>query len=225
MGHQTGYGIVMKKTILNEELPTTAKAIYAFLCVHADIEGYSFPGVRLTCDKLGIREDTFYKHMRKLKEAGVVEVSRKHNGSKFSYNIYKLTDRPYPKKQGMASIPPPEKPGMELSKPHPKKADTVFLSPKKPDTNNTTPKNTTIRNTTNENILICVLQILNDAKAQRFAKGRLKDSAYGRRVIDHLKSCGYSDDEIIQAAHNTSQMSHKNIDWNDLEVCCKQIRR
>lgn len=215
----------MKETMLNEELPTTAKAIYAFLCVHADTDGYSFPGVRLVCDKLGIREDTFYKHMRKLKEVGVVEVSRKHNGSKFSYNVYKLTDRPYPEKRGVANIPPPQKAGVVLSSPSPKKADTVFSSTEKADTNNTTPKNTTYRNNTNENIITCVLQILNDAKAQRFAKGRLKDSAYGRRVIDYLKSCGYSDNEIIQAAHNVTQMSHENIDWNDLETCCKQIRR
>lgn len=202
----------MKETMLKEELPTTAKAIYAFLCVHADTDGYSFPGVRLACDKLGIREDTFYKHMRKLKEAGVVEVSRKHNGSKFSYNVYKLTDRPYPEKQDIANAPPPEKPGMELSPPHQKKADAFFSSPKKADANITTPKNTTYGNNTkkenNNGFTEQICRLLNEGKRKASSKGRVK-AASGEWTLSELIKAGIGREEITEAA---MEIAEKGID-------------
>lgn len=216
----------MKETMRNEELPTTAKAIYAFLCVHADTDGYSFPGVRLVCDKLGIREDTFYKHMRKLKEAGVVEVYRKHNGSKFSYNVYKLTDRPYPEKQGVANVPPPEKPGVELSPPHQKKADVVFSSTEKVDANITTPKNTTYGNNTkkenNNGFTEQICRLLNEGKRKASSKGRLKPET-GKLYIGKLLADGVSENQIMEEARNVANAGI-DIDWFSFGKQCRKRR-
>lgn len=106
---RSGYGFVMKSTMLRDDLGATAKALYAFLCVHADANGECFPSVKSICNYLQIQEDTCYKYLKQLKTAGVIEVTKKRQGTRFANNVYRLADRPYRKKTDMENEPYPEK--------------------------------------------------------------------------------------------------------------------
>lgn len=205
-----GYGLVMKSTILNDDLTAEAKSIYAFLCVHADPNGYCYPSVDYMCKRLGMGEDRFYKHMNLLKRTGVIEVIRKRNGSQFAHNIYRLTDRPSPENQGTELLHSLE---MNL----PKIPGRDCPSPENSGSNNTHANIPKDKNKTRKNIYMRVLNLLNEGKRKASSKGRLK---YRTMTIDDLLEDGLSENEIIQAAQEIAR-NGINTDWYDFEKYCK----
>lgn len=223
-----GYGIVIKSTLYRRGLSIEAKAIYALLATHADAEGYCFPQVETICQALEIGEDRFYRHMTKLKAAGLVEVTRKRNGYKFSHNVYRLTDRcdissldfPSPYNGGM--IPPKSSPdftGLDDTSPD-------FLTPCGGGTNIPPVNSTTINKTTDkQKIYMRLLTLLNEAKSKAFSKGRLKFGQSAKWVVDGLLDEGYSELELIQRAQELANRGSKNLDWYDFEVYCKHNHR
>lgn len=88
------FGIVSKDIMLRKGISPQAKAIYALLTVNADTNGCCCMSTTAICAILGLGEESFYKHMKKLKKAGVVEVIRQKNGNKFAENMYQLTCYP-----------------------------------------------------------------------------------------------------------------------------------
>lgn len=223
-----GYGFVMKATMYQRGLSIEAKAIYALLATHADAEGYCFPQVETICEALEIGEDRFYRHMTKLKAAGLVEVTRKRNGYKFSHNVYRLTDRwdisspdfPSLYNEGMMTKKSsPDFTGLDGASPD-------FQSPCGGGTNIPAVNNTTINKTTDkQKIYIRLLSLLNEAKSKAFSKGRLKMGQRAKWVVDGLLDEGFSESELIQRAQELARRGSKNLDWYDFEGYCKQNHR
>ena len=124
-----GYGIVSRTLMTDPRIDIKAKAIYALLCSYAGTEETAFPSVDTIRRNLIISKDTYYKHMKQLKETGYIVVnSMPSEAGKFSKNIYTIV-------------------------PCPNSSDTENPYTEKPyaanqDTNN---NNTTINNTKNNN--------------------------------------------------------------------------
>ena len=216
---RSGYGYVMKSTMLRDDLGATAKALYAFLCVHADANGECFPSVKSICYYLRIKEDSFKKYKDQLITAGVVTVTKRRNGAQFANNVYRLVDRPYSEKSSMGNKPCPEKSGTG-NNPTPENPRSGER-----DTNITSSQENHSYNKTTENIYMRLLSLLNEAKSNAFSKGRLKLGQRAKWVVDGLLEKGYSEAELIQRAQELAKRGSKNLDWYDFEDYCKQNHR
>ena len=222
------YGIVLKSTMYQRGLSIEAKAIYSFLATHADAEGYCFPQVETICDALEIGEDRFYRHMTKLKAAGLVEVTRKRNGYKFTHNVYRLTDRC---DISLPDFTSPYNGGMIPQESYSDftgfdGASPDFTSPCGGGTNIPSVNSTTINKTIDkQKIYMRLLSLLNEAKSNAFSKGRLKLGQRSKWVVDGLLDEGFSEAELIQRAQELAKRGSKNLDWYDFEDYCKQNHR
>lgn len=223
-----GYGVVLKSTMYRSGLSVEAKAIYALLATHADAEGYCFPQVETICEALEIGEDRFYRHMTKLKAAGLVEVTRKRNGYKFTHNVYRLTDRC---DISLPDFTSPYNGGMIPQESYPDftgfdGASPDFTSPCGGGTNIPSVNSTTINKTIDkQKIYMRLLSLLNEAKSNAFSKGRLKLGQRAKWVVDGLLDEGFSEAELIQRAQELAKRGSKNLDWYDFEGYCKQNHR
>lgn len=101
--YEEGYGWVAQKVMRDTRISTTAKALYAYLCSLAGNptnpkKRSAFPSVSLMRKELGIKsQDTFYKHMKQLREHGYLRVDhQKDESKKFGHNIYKIIAVPKP---------------------------------------------------------------------------------------------------------------------------------
>lgn len=95
--YEQGYGIIAKKVMRDRNLPTTAKAIYAYICSFAGAGETAFPSISLMAYELNISKDTLYKHIKKLKEAGYIEVKQNRTKeNRFANNIYIIKSTPCP---------------------------------------------------------------------------------------------------------------------------------
>ena len=199
-----GYGIVLKSTMYQRGLSIEAKAIYALLATHADAEGYCFPQVETICEALEIGEDRFRKHMNKLKAAGLVEVTRKRNGYKFSNNVYRLTDRcdissmdfPSPYNGGM--IPPKSSPdftGLDDTSP-------CLSSPCGGGTNIPPVNSTTINKTTYKQNIYALLggKLTERRRLAGLTRGKLTDSQIARMYVDGLLKSGFTEKQLLDFA-------------------------
>ena len=192
---RNGYGYVMKSTMLRDDLGATAKALYAFLCVHADANGECFPSVKSICHYLQIKEDSFYKYMDQLKTAGVVTVTKKRQGSKFANNVYRLADRPYPEKSCTGNNPYPEKTGTGKD-PTPENSGSAVG-----DTNITNYQENHYYNKTIENIYMLLGQKLTERRKRAgLTKGKLTDSQTARMFVDGLFRSGFTEQELLDLA-------------------------
>lgn len=89
------YGILSKTLMKDQSIDIKAKAIYALLCTYAGSSRTAFPGVSLILSDLNISKDTYYKHMKSLKEAGYIRVKKTNDDlGKFQSNIYTLSPCP-----------------------------------------------------------------------------------------------------------------------------------
>ena len=199
-----GYGLVRKSTMYQRGLSIEAKAIYALLATHADAEGYCYPQVETICEALEIGEDRFYRHMTKLKAAGLVEVTRKRNGYKFSHNIYRLTDR-----CDISSLdfPSPYNGGMISQKSSP---DFTGLDGASPDftslcgggTNIPPVNSTTINKTTYKQNIYALLggKLAERRRRAGLTRGKLTDSQMARMYVDGLLKSGFTEKQLLDFA-------------------------
>jgi len=199
-----GYGIVLKSTMYQRGLSIEAKAIYALLATHADAEGYCFPQVETICEALEIGEDRFYRHMTKLKAAGLVEVTRKRNGYKFSHNVYRLTDRC---DISLPDFPSPYNGGMISQESYP---DFTYLDGASPDfpspcgggTNIPPVNSTTINKTTYKQNIYALLggKLTERRKQAGLTRGKLTDSQIARMYVDGLLKSGFTEKQLLDFA-------------------------
>ncbi len=85
------FGRVYSDVIRNPNLPTTAKAIYAYLSVLCGAGNECYPSVTTICSELAISRDTFYKYSNLLVSAGVISKRQELSKSgRFSHVVYTL---------------------------------------------------------------------------------------------------------------------------------------
>lgn len=184
--YEEGYGWVAQKVMRDAELSVQAKAIYSYICSMAgnptDIDNRkAFPSVSLMKHELGIKsDDTFYKHMKKLKDKGYLKVEQeKSESGKFKRNIYKVVAVPKSDEK---------KPEPKEKEPYPKKSSTVkpypnFSSTEKPSTEKWgTNRNSITRNSFN--------------KKEEEISARARDNIAYQVLGDFLHSKGLSQETI-----------------------------
>lgn len=213
----SGYGYVMKSTMLRDDLGATAKALYAFLCVHADANGECFPSVKTICHYLQIKEDSFYKYMKQLNTAGVVTVTKKRQGTKFANNVYRLTDRPYREKSSTENKPCPEKPGTR-NNPAPENScsgERVTNIPSSQENHS--------YNRTKENIYMCLGRKLTERRKQAgLMKGKLTDSQTARMYVDDLLKSGFTEKQLLDLADRFPAGKCYDSWWNFKAFCLSE---
>lgn len=92
----SGYGIVAKQVMKDRRISHTAKAIYSYICSYAGASGNAYPPVGLICSDLQINKDTYYKHLKALREVGYISVEKHYNKGKFQNNVYIINLVPCP---------------------------------------------------------------------------------------------------------------------------------
>ena len=137
--YRNGYGIVAKKVMLDTELGTTAKALYALLCTYANpTEGKkAYPSINFMSDKLDIHKDTLYKYLNQLIEKDYIRKHKQKEKGKFARNEYEVVLIP------------------EYS-PFPNSSDTVSSDTENPETINTSSNNTSTINTNKKYIGVSI---------------------------------------------------------------------
>lgn len=89
--YREGYGLVLQRIMRDPSLTVESKAIYGYLSSFAGASGTCYPSVKLMCAELNMSETRFAKHLRPLKEAGVVVVKKQRDGSRFAQNVYEIS--------------------------------------------------------------------------------------------------------------------------------------
>ena len=199
---RSGYGYVMKSTMLRDDLGATAKALYAFLCVHADANGECFPSVKSICHYLQIQEDTCYKYLKQLKTAGIIEVTKKRQGTRFANNVYRLADRPYRKKTDMENEPYPEKNDMETGESNTGNNQALENSSSgERDTNIPSFQENHSFNKTKANIYVILGGKLTERRKRAgLTRGKLTDSQIARMYVDGLLKSGFTEKQLLDLA-------------------------
>ncbi len=88
--YSSGYGIIPKAVMQNQDLSIEAKAIYAYLCSFMGAGDTAFPSVRKICYDLGINVKRYYRHIDKLIELGFIAKKRTYYkaSGKWANNTY-----------------------------------------------------------------------------------------------------------------------------------------
>ena len=130
--YENGYGIVAKKVMIDEDLGTTAKALYSLLCTYGDATNntYAYPSIQYMADKLNIHKDTLYKYLDQLIEKDYIRKHKKKEKGKFARNEYEIIVMP-------------------KESPFPNSSDTVSSDTGKAETISTSSISTSYNNTSN----------------------------------------------------------------------------
>ena len=84
-------GSVSKVAMHDERLTMKAKAIYAYFCSFSDVDGNDVCPHRDTLFReLGMCENTYYTHLKLLKECGYIKSTQRKNKGRYSVCDYKL---------------------------------------------------------------------------------------------------------------------------------------
>ncbi|TDL96712.1 DnaD domain protein [Macrococcus brunensis] len=86
----SGYGLVFKNVMKDQNLDIEAKALYSYLSSYAGSNGVAFPGVDLICHELKVSEKRYKKYRKQLEDAGYLTIKRNRRDSGFSNNIYHI---------------------------------------------------------------------------------------------------------------------------------------
>lgn len=144
--YEGGYGLIARKVMRDPNLHPTAKAIYAYLCSFAGASDENsrsaFPSVSLMKTELGIKsQDTFYKYMNQLKNAGYLSIEKQREEGKFERNVYYIEAVPVPKSIEPQDDLPCSKKSTTV------KSTTIKSTTKNRNTNITSFNNTSFNNT------------------------------------------------------------------------------
>ena len=94
---ENGYGLIPKKVMTDNRLSIEAKAIYAYLMSYCGGGSTAYPPVSLIQLHLKIGRQRYYKHFKKLIQAGYIKVIKhKAAGGKFTNNVYEIQANPEP---------------------------------------------------------------------------------------------------------------------------------
>ena len=213
--HREGYGIVLQRVMRDPSLSVESKAIYGYLSSFAGASGSCYPSVKLMCAELNMSETRFSKHMKPLKEAGIVTVTKQREGTRFAQNVYEIV-RPSvsPSREIIgAEIRAPITPGRNI-----------------PGTENDRIKNTSSKITRvdkknsisdgGQDLVTRVCGLLNEGKYKASSKGRLKVET-GVWIIRDLVRAGISQAAILAAAQEAAA-NGADLDWFSFEAFCKK---
>lgn len=134
---ENGFGVVAKKVMIDEDLGTTAKALYSLLCTYGDATNntYAYPSIQYMADKLNIHKDTLYKYLDQLIEKDYIRKHKKKEKGKFARNEYEIVvmpeESPFPNSSDTVS------------------SDTVSSDTENPETISTSSISTSSISTTN----------------------------------------------------------------------------
>ena len=92
-----GYGVIPKAVMQDRNLSATAKLLYAYLSSFAGADNFCFPSKEKIMFDLGLSQGTISKYLKELVQHGLVSVSQKKEGGRFSHNLYSLNRAPYAK--------------------------------------------------------------------------------------------------------------------------------
>lgn len=95
----TGYGIIQKSVMQDTSLSCTAKALYSLLCSYAGSSNTCYPKVETICHYMGVVEQTFYKHLKILKDKGYISTLQQKENGKFGRTLYTINTTPSPKSE------------------------------------------------------------------------------------------------------------------------------
>ena len=203
---QSGYGFVSKDVLLDPEIPIEAKALYAYLCAHADKSGKCFPSVEGMCYHLNITEKRFRKYKTVLESQGIIEVKREKKGNCLRRNIYYIRDdlrsgsfEPIQNDR----VDTDDSDGSEIGGSRNRRVGLGCVENSR--INSTIPtapikQNQSDKKTSTNNICQQVCDLLNRRRSVLRSKGRVKSSEYGQLVIQGLLSDGVTEDAIIDRA-------------------------
>ncbi len=86
-----GFGIIPKMLMIDKEITSEAKAVYAYIASYAGAGAVAFPSVTLICEHLGMSEARFRKHRKLLEDKGYLKIIRERNSNRMGKNKYYLT--------------------------------------------------------------------------------------------------------------------------------------
>ena len=87
------YGIIAKLAMKDRQLKPLAKTIYSYLCSHAGAGKTTFPSRHTIIADLGISMDSYYTHLKQLKELGYVKVTQERDRTgQFKRSIFTLAE-------------------------------------------------------------------------------------------------------------------------------------
>jgi hypothetical protein len=96
--HSRGFGTISKLVMQDIRVPTTAKAIYAYICTFAGSGTTAFPGRDKICHDLNINKTTFNFNLSYLVGYGYIDYSQSFKGNgQFGNSIYEIIYNPVEK--------------------------------------------------------------------------------------------------------------------------------
>jgi hypothetical protein len=89
--------MIPKLVMIDKDLDTTDKALYALLCSYAGNSTEAYPSVSRICGDLNIHKDTFYRHLKNLIKKDYIRKKKNlDENKKFANNIYEIVIFPIP---------------------------------------------------------------------------------------------------------------------------------
>ena len=213
--YREGYGLVLQRIMRDHSLTVESKAIYGYLSSFAGASGTCYPSVKLMCAELNMSETRFAKHLRPLKEAGVVVVKKQRDGSRFAQNVYEISRPSVSPSRGFigTEAQAPITPGRNIT------------GTEKGGIKNTSSKITRVDKKNRitdvgQDLVTKVCGLLNEGKRKASSKGRVKHETGVWKIRDMLQA-GISPDAILDAAREAADTG-KDLDWFSFESYCKK---
>src|SRR5699024_1127502 len=92
----SGYGLVFKRVMKDNNLNIEAKALYSYLSAYAGADESAFPSVELICHELDISKNRFRKYRKQLENNGFLTIERVQSGNIYGKNLYTINHEPRP---------------------------------------------------------------------------------------------------------------------------------
>lgn len=180
-----------REIMRSKELTPEAKAIYAYLCSFAGAGETCYPGTELMRAELQMGADRFYKHMRLLTDAGIIEKVQERKGNRWGNTIYKINQLPdfqvSQNESTTKSLP-------HSTDTHGQQSCTGCIN------NNSITNNSPISNRD----ITHICSLLNQGKKNASNSGKIHKET-GRDILEQLINSGITKEEIINAAEGISK--------------------
>lgn len=89
-GSGPAWGRVYQQIVRDPALSLEAKGVYAYFASFADKRGQCFPPVETIRQEIPLSNATYYKYLKELQEAGILNVEKVRKGNRYESNIYHL---------------------------------------------------------------------------------------------------------------------------------------
>lgn len=209
MAEHESYGIVLQRILRDSSLSAEAKAIYAYLCTFAGSDGTCYPSVSIMCKELDISENRFYRHMKHLRDRGIVTVEKTRSKCRFAQNVYTVP-RLFPYRQN-ESIQSEGTGNVNIISQPLRNEGTGNEGVNNTSLTNTRGLTNTRNNGIEQSFIEQICRLLNSGKQKASSKGRVKPET-GKWTLAELVKDGISQEEITAAAMEIAQKGIDH-DW------------